>query len=110
MTRVLTAVLWLLSFDSWSHGWVCLQETIPHYYHAVCFYIWLLITAVLVLIPSLRWAVLIEQSLGIMCDYYLVFSYLIARIQYRSEPQLRAMWGSALVASILHFFQACSTP
>ncbi|KAK9823709.1 hypothetical protein WJX72_004822 [[Myrmecia] bisecta] len=93
----------LMEWGYFFHRWVT-KETASKLFVGACLYIWLIITSVTTLLP-LKWAVLVEQTLGIMCDYFLVFSFAWAYFQHRSDATLAPMWRSAWVASMLHFFQ-----
>ncbi|KAK9823122.1 hypothetical protein WJX72_000418 [[Myrmecia] bisecta] len=94
----------LAEWGYFGHRWLK-RETVPKFFRGACLYIWLLITTVVALLPSMKAAVILEQTLGIMCDYYLVISYFTAYIQHYNNEALRPMWGSAWIASMLHFFQ-----
>ncbi|KAK9828746.1 hypothetical protein WJX72_001908 [[Myrmecia] bisecta] len=95
----------LMEWGFLAHVWLD-KKTALQFFKGASFYIWTVITISVVLIPQLILSLAFEQTLGILCDYFLLFSFFKAwRDRRKASPELGRLWRSAFFASLLHFSQ-----
>ncbi|KAK9819843.1 hypothetical protein WJX72_003157 [[Myrmecia] bisecta] len=78
------------------------MATAPKFFRGAGFWIWLVITTAVVLLPTLLLSLAFEQTVGILCDYYLLISFATA---WHTRKDYASLWRSAFLASLLHFSQ-----